>query len=141
MTSATNSANAATRRATALSKLDVLDTAPEADFDQLAQLAQTLCQTPIVTIGLLDAQREWFRASIGIEATELPIEESLAARVVAGPQVLVVPDATKNSRFATLPLVSAPNGVSLWSPLRMASGFSHPLPCSLATARRSVPSP
>jgi len=111
MTSATNSANAATRRATALSKLDVLDTAPEADFDQLVQLAQTLCQTPIVTIGLLDAHREWFRASIGIEATELPIEESFAARVIAGPQILVVPDATKNSRFASLPLVSAPNGV------------------------------
>ena len=115
MTSGTNSASAAARRLSALTRYEILDTAPEAEFDNLARLAQMICQAPVVTIGFLDDQREWFKTAIGIDLSELALEDSLSARVVGSSQVLVVPDAKKNGRFSDLPLVAPADGFRFYA--------------------------
>jgi GAF domain-containing protein len=111
MPTSTTSNTATTQRLSALAKYDILDTAAEADFDQLAELARTVCQVPIVTISFVDSRREWFKARIGLDVPELALKESFAPHVLAGPQVLVVPDASQHAKMAALPVVSGPEGI------------------------------
>jgi GAF domain-containing protein len=126
MPSNLDSAIAVAKRVSALSRYGILGTTPEPEFDNLAQLALTVCQVHIATISFVDDQREWFKAALGIEVAELPIEESLSARAIAGPQMLVVPDATKNSRFAELPLIAGHEGIRFYAgaPLVSRTGTS-----------------
>ena len=93
------------RRITALASYAIMDTPPERQFDDLARVASVLCQTPIALISLLDDSRQWFKARIGLEATETPIEDAFCAYAIEGTEVMVVPDAEKDPRFSTNPLV------------------------------------
>jgi GAF domain-containing protein len=127
MTSAPISSFATAARLRALAKYDILDTAPEADFDQLAELARTLCHLPIVTIGFVNRSREWFKARIGIDLPELALEHSFAARVLSGPQVLVVPDARQHSKLAALPLVSQPQGIRFFAGVPLVTRAGTPI--------------
>ncbi len=106
MTSAPIPINDAERVA-ALRSYGVLDTPPEPDYDELTRLAAQICHVPIALISLVEEDRQWFKAKIGLAATETPRETSFCAHVVAAPAagVLVVPDALLDPRFSDNPLV------------------------------------
>jgi signal transduction histidine kinase len=92
-------------RLAALERYGILDTSPEDGFDELVRLAAAVCGTPIALISLVDATRQWFKARLGLEASETPRTASFCAHAIHESAVLVVPDATKDPRFATNPLV------------------------------------
>src|SRR5262245_57221527 len=94
------------QRLAVLARYEVLDTPPEAAFDELAKLAATICETPIALVSLLDERREWLKARLGFEQTEIPRKFSFCARSSDSPAVFIVPDATRDSRFADHPLVT-----------------------------------
>ena len=99
-------ATAAARRL-ALSKLGLLDTAPEPEFDDLARLASTICGAPIALVTLLDHDRQWFKSRIGTDLTETPLGQSFCAHAVGTPDaVMVVEDARDDERFRDNPLVT-----------------------------------
>ena len=52
-------------RLEALYRLGVLDTPREAVFDPLTKLAAEICQMPIARLSLVDADREWFKSTVG----------------------------------------------------------------------------
>jgi PAS domain S-box-containing protein len=90
----------------ALAALQVLDTAPDPEFDSLAQAAALACGVPIALVSLVDADRQWFKANLGLAGvTETPREQAFCAHAVLGPDLLEVPDATQDERFANNPLV------------------------------------
>ncbi len=94
-------------RLAALYRYNLLDTAPEAAFDDLTLLAAQLCNTPIALISLVDAKRQWFKAKIGLTLTEMPRAVSFCAYAILQPdEVFVVPDALADPRFAHNPLVT-----------------------------------
>ena len=95
------------RRLSALYALDILDSATEAAYDDLAALAAALFDAPIALITLVDEHRQWFKANIGLDVTETPREHAFCAHAIAIPgDVLVVPDALRDLRFAENPLVT-----------------------------------
>ena len=79
MTPAPNSATALVQRLMALATYDMLDTTADADFGYLVELARTVCEAPIATIGILGVDREWFKATSGMELAEGPIRRSFSA--------------------------------------------------------------
>ncbi|NTU81439.1 MAG: PAS domain S-box protein [Chloroflexales bacterium] len=95
------------RRLAALSAYRILETPPEADYDDLARLAAALCDAPIALVSLVDTQRQWFKARFGLAMTQTPREEAFCAHtILRHDEVFVVPDALADARFCDNPLVT-----------------------------------
>ncbi|WP_320196199.1 GAF domain-containing protein [Agrobacterium rosae] len=94
------------RRLAALESYNILDTPREQDFDDIAQLASTICGTPIAVVNLIGDGRQFFKAEVGLGVRETPLDSSFCARAILEQDFMVVPDATKDPRFDHNPLVT-----------------------------------
>jgi signal transduction histidine kinase len=89
-----------------LESLGVLGTLPQPAFDHITALASQICGTPIALISLIDHDRQWFKSRVGLAAEQTGRDESFCGHAILDPsQVLVVPDALQDARFAGNPLV------------------------------------
>lgn len=102
-------------RLESLRSYDLLDTAPEAAYDDLTHLAAQLCKAPVALVTLVDAGRQWVKAAYGIAAAETPREHSFCSDVVADERMLVVSDATEEPRYRDNPLVTGPPGIRAYA--------------------------
>ena len=93
------------RRLEVLRGYEILDTQPEAAFDDLTLLASYVCQTPVALISLVDADRQWFKSKVGISVVETSRDIAFCASAILQPDVFIVPDASQDARFAENPLV------------------------------------
>jgi GAF domain-containing protein len=94
------------KRLAVLHGYGLLDTNFEERFDRLTRLTSRMLGTPISLISLVDEDRQWFKAACGLKIRETPRDVSFCAHAIQGSGVFVVPDATKDERFAENPLVT-----------------------------------
>ncbi|MEH1967753.1 hybrid sensor histidine kinase/response regulator [Nostoc sp.] len=92
-------------RLEALRQYQILDTPPEQAFDELAFLAAQICNTPIALINLIDANRQWFKAKVGLDLQEMPRNNGFGSICIESGEVLIIPDTLSDERFTTNPLV------------------------------------
>lgn len=113
------------QRLASLQALDILDTPPEPAFDRLTRLAAQQFDVPIALISLIDPARQWFKSKIGLEVDETPREFSFCQFAIMDDQVMQVPDATLDPRFAQNPLVTGEPHIRFYAgaPLVTEKGF------------------
>ena len=111
-------------RVAALHALQVLDTPAEGEFDALVKAAALVCDVPIALISLIDTERQWFKARVGLDATETPRNIALCSHAILDEQIFEVPNALKDPRFAGNPLVTEAPDIRFYAgaPLTLSSG-------------------
>jgi adenylate cyclase len=97
-------------RLAALRNYAILDTLPEAGFDEIAELAAQICGCPAALVSFVDASRQWIKAKYGLlpaELSECPREISICKATICNNDILYVSDLIKDERFNTSPLVTS----------------------------------
>ena len=84
---------------------DILDTPQEQAFDDIATLAAHICDAPIASVGLIDAERQWFKARVGFDACETDRDAGFCAYTILHDELFTIPDTTADPRFADYPIV------------------------------------
>jgi signal transduction histidine kinase len=89
-----------------LQNYQILDTDDEKDFNDIVELASSICETPMSLVSLVDSNRQWFKAKVGIDADETPRDVSFCAHTILQNDIFIIPDASKDERFLNNPFVS-----------------------------------
>jgi len=126
------------KRLTALRRYDILDTDPDPAFDRIAHLAAHLFDAPIALVNFVDADRQWFKSSVGLDDDQTGLDVSFCVYTVEQGDVLVVEDLSTDDRFADNPYVTD-HGVRFYAgaPLVAPGGQRLGTVCVLDTEPRS----
>lgn len=115
------------KRLQALLNYQILDTEAEQSFDDFTRLAAYICQTPIALISLIDEKRQWFKARLGLDVRETSRELAFCAHTIIQPEIMIVPDATKDDRFANNELVTESPHIRFYAGAPLITGAGETL--------------
>ncbi|AFY59388.1 ATP-binding protein [Synechococcus sp. PCC 6312] len=91
------------KRLEILKSCRLLDTVPDYAFDQIVLTLKEVCQVPVALFGLMDQEREWFKAKVGCGLTEAPRETSYCNVALQQQQMLMIPDTLQDPVFINKP--------------------------------------
>lgn len=128
------------RRLSQLRRTSLLDTAPDPAFDRLVALVADVFDVPVAVVSLVDADRVWFKASVGLTVREGPRDGAFCNLAIGGEGLFEVPDAADDPRFAGSAMVCATPGIRFYAglPLRPVDGQAIGTLCILDTAPRRL---
>ena len=112
-----------------LAELDafrILDTLPEDSYDDITRLASQICDTPIALISLVDSERQWFKSRVGLVTSVTSRDDAFCAHAIAkSHEMMVVPDATVDDRFADNALVLDEPGIRFYAGAALVTESGH----------------
>lgn len=123
-----------------LLNLEILDTPQEESFTEIVELASWICKTPISTISLIDNSRQWFKAKVGIDATETSKDVAFCSHTILEKDHLIINDATMDKRFSGNPFVTGTPDIRFYAgiPLISENGNNIGSLCVIDTVPRDL---
>ena len=124
----------------ALRSYNVLDTPPEAIYDDIAHVTSGVCDTPVALITLIDGTRNWFKARVGVDIDESPRDTSFCGHAILGNDIFEVTDALIDDRFADNPLVESVPKIRFYAgaPLITPDGYKLGTICAIDVRPRRL---
>jgi len=98
--------NIENKRLAALKSYNVLDTMPEKEYDAITRLASYICQVPVALITLLDAERQWFKSTYGVDVGETPRADAFCNRTIQTDAILEITDSKQDEEFKDNPIAN-----------------------------------
>lgn len=128
------------KRLKVLWQYEILDTVPEEVFDDLTDLAARICGVPMAMISLVDEDRQWFKSKIGISHAETARDMAFCPHAILQKGLFIIPDATKDARFARSPLVTSEPKIRFYAgaPLVTPDGYALGTLCVLDKVPREM---
>ena len=114
-------------RLKALYEFKILDPAPEKAFDDITRIAAYICGTPIALVSLVDADRQWFKSKMVLESTQTSRNVVFCAHTILQSDVLIVPNALDDERFATNSLVISDPHICFYAGVPLITPEGHAL--------------
>ena len=114
-------------RLAALRSYDILDSPAEAAFDDITRLIAYVCQVPIAVINLIDEDRQFFKAEIGLGVRETPLDISICAHALLQRGLFVVPDMLEDARFVNNSLVTGDPHLRFYAGALLETEEGYPL--------------
>jgi two-component sensor histidine kinase len=114
-------------RLAALRGYNILDTPREADFDEIVALASQICEAPISVVNLVDAERQWFKAEVGLGVRETPIETSICAHAILEEAFVEIPDTLQDQRMRGNALCDGEPGLRFYAGAQLQTPDGLPL--------------
>jgi sigma-B regulation protein RsbU (phosphoserine phosphatase) len=113
-------------RLASLHALAILDTPAEERFDRIVKLAAEVLQVPVAYIALIDSDRQWFKAKIGVDLCQTDRSTSFCGHTIQQNEPLIIEDARLDDRFRDNPLVIGDPFVRFYAgyPLSAESGHN-----------------
>jgi diguanylate cyclase (GGDEF)-like protein len=113
-------------RLAALRRYDIVDTPDEEAFQRIVELVRSVLDVPMAAVSLIDAKREWMKASIGSLPRQIAREQSFSSEAINRQGPMAVSNATEDGRFATNPLVTGSPHIRayLGVPLTTPDGYN-----------------
>jgi two-component sensor histidine kinase len=102
-------------RLATLRSFDILDTPRESDFDDIVELASAICRTPIAVVNLIDAERQWFKAEVGLGTRETPLETSICSHIILEQDFTMIEDTHRDRRTCDNELCMPTDGLRFYA--------------------------
>ncbi|GGL08138.1 sensor domain-containing diguanylate cyclase [Deinococcus radiotolerans] len=112
------------RRLLDLARYQILDSAPEEDFDRITRLAARVLRTPVAILNLVDQHRQWGKSVYGMTDSTAPRPSSFCAWTILQDEPTVIENATADPRFQDNPMVVGEPHIRLYAgaPLTTPAG-------------------
>ena len=116
-----------TERLQALYSYDILDTPKEEEFDDIVDLVSRIAEAPVAVINFIDADRQWFKAEVGLGVRSTPLETSLCSHVILENDFVEIPDTLADPRMCDNPLCTGEGGFRFYAGALLKTADGLPL--------------
>ncbi|MBB4133182.1 GAF domain-containing protein [Xanthomonas arboricola] len=130
-----------TSRQQVLDGYRIVDSLPEDTYQDVVQVAASLCDTPIALMSLVDRDRQWFKAQLGLGLQQTDRSQAVCDHAIRSPeQLMEVPDLAQDARFADISVVTGDTGARFYAgmPLVTPDGVALGTVCVLDTEPRTL---
>jgi signal transduction histidine kinase len=109
-------------RLAAIERLEILDSDPEATFDQVVAVVAAVLDVPMAAITLVDRERSWYKSELGFGISQMVRANQMCDLVIKQDGVYVIADAHQGETEIVQPMIEFGIRFYIGTPLHSRDG-------------------